>query len=66
MLIKVNGEAREFAGPLNVKALTETLQLNPTQIAVERNCEIVPRSTYAQVELNEGDAIEIVHFIGGG
>lgn len=66
MRIKVNGETREFPAPMNVKALTETLRLNPTQIAVEHNCRIVPRSTYAQVELNEGDAIEIVHFIGGG
>jgi len=66
MLIKVNGEHREFEAPLNVLALTEQLQLNPRQVAIERNCEIVPRSLYHEVMLDDGDAIEIVHFIGGG
>ena len=66
MKIKVNGENREFAAPLNVLGLTEHLQLNPKQIAIEHNFAIVPRSLYAEVMLNEGDAIEIVHFIGGG
>ncbi len=66
MLIKVNGENREFEAPLNVLALTQHLQLNPTQIAIERNLSIVPRSLYADTLLNDGDAIEVVHFIGGG
>jgi thiamine biosynthesis protein ThiS len=66
MQIKVNGENRQFEGPLNVLALAEILQLNPKQVAVERNCEIVPRSLYAEVALSDGDQIEIVHFIGGG
>jgi sulfur carrier protein len=66
MQIKVNGENREFEAPLNVLALAELLQLNPKQVAVERNCEIVPRSRYAEVALADGDRIEIVQFIGGG
>lgn len=66
MQIKVNGENREFEAPLNVLALAELLQLNPKQVAVERNCEIVPRSRYAEVSLADGDRIEIVQFIGGG
>jgi thiamine biosynthesis protein ThiS len=33
---------------------------------VERNREIVPRSLYAATPLAAGDALEIVHFIGGG
>ena len=66
MQIKVNGEALEFDAPINVLALAEHLHLNPRQVAVERNREIVPRSRYSEVGLNEGDEIEIVHFIGGG
>lgn len=66
MQIKINGEDREFAPPLNLLALTAELKLNPRQVAVERNAEIVPRSTYGEVMLADGDAIEIVHFIGGG
>ena len=66
MLLKVNGKNQEFGGPLSVAALTEQLALNPKQFAVERNREIVPRSAYADVLLDEGDEIEIVRFIGGG
>jgi len=40
--------------------------IDPVRVAVERNLEVVPRRTYAQVELREGDALEIVTFVGGG
>ena len=40
--------------------------LDPKKVAVECNLEIVPRSTLAQVELRDGDVLEIVHFVGGG
>ena len=43
-----------------------SLGLDPAKIAVERNLEIVPRSTYDQVAVADGDRFEIVHFIGGG
>jgi thiamine biosynthesis protein ThiS len=66
MQIKVNGESREFEAPLSVLALAEKLRLNPKQVAVERNREIVPRSCYGTASLSDGDEIEIVHFIGGG
>ena len=66
MQIKVNGEAREFSAPMNVLALAELLKLNPKQVAIERNREIVPRSLYGDVALGDGDEIEIVQFIGGG
>jgi thiamine biosynthesis protein ThiS len=39
---------------------------NPKKVAVERNREIVPRSTLGDVQLAEGDVLEIVHFVGGG
>ena len=64
--LSLNGEAREFPGPLTVEALLKHLSLDPRKVAVERNLEIVPRSTYAAVGLSEGDRLEIVHFIGGG
>ncbi len=43
-----------------------SLGLDPRKIAVERNLEIVPRSTYDAVQVADGDKYEIVHFIGGG
>ena len=50
----------------DVAALVAALGLDGRKVAVERNLEIVPRSTYGLTALSEGDRIEIVHFIGGG
>lgn len=66
MHIKVNGMPRQVDTPLTVAALAQQLSLNPKQVAIERNREIVPRSAYADTVLSEGDSIEIVQFIGGG
>jgi sulfur carrier protein len=49
-----------------VSGLLSTLGLEGRKVAVERNEEIVPRSRYAETWLASGDALEIVHFIGGG
>ncbi len=64
--LTLNGEPRGFAGPLTVASLLTELGLDTRKVAVERNLEIVPRSTYAEIWLADGDALEIVHFIGGG
>lgn len=66
MQISVNGEIRIFDGVADVAALVAELGLDPRKVAVERNLEIVPRSTYAATPLADGDRIEIVTFIGGG
>ena len=64
--LTVNGEARAIARGTTLAGLIETLGLDTRKVAVERNLEIVPRSTYPIVVLDERDALEIVHFIGGG
>src|SRR3954453_20827320 len=66
MEITLNGETRRIEAPVNVHGLLESLGLDPAKIAVERNLEIVPRSSYGEVALAPGDRLEIVHFIGGG
>jgi sulfur carrier protein len=66
MRLIINGEARIFAQLGDIAALVAVLQLDPRKVAVERNLEIVPRSTYALAQLSDGDRIEIVHFVGGG
>jgi thiazole synthase len=66
MQVTLNGEARTLDDGLSVRGLLVSLGLDPAKIAVERNLEIVPRSTYDQVALSDGDRLEIVHFIGGG
>lgn len=64
--LTVNGEPRGFTQPLSVAGLLATLGLDGRKVAVERNEEIVPRSSYADTLLAPGDSLEIVHFIGGG
>jgi thiazole synthase len=64
--LTINGESRLFQAPLKIVELLTELGLDPAKIAIERNLEIVPRSAYAQVTLDDGDQLEIVHFIGGG
>ena len=64
--LSLNGEPREFPSPMTVDELLRHLALDPAKVAVERNLEIVPRSTYRAVGLSEGDRLEIVQFIGGG
>ena len=64
--ITVNGEAREVPAPATVADVLARIGLDTRKVAVERNLEIVPRSAYDGTELADGDALEIVHFIGGG
>jgi thiamine biosynthesis protein ThiS len=64
--LTLNGEPRRVAAGSSVAELVGELGLNPQKVAVERNMEIVPRSTLAQVILSDGDILEIVHFVGGG
>ena len=64
--IVVNGEHKRVSAGLTLLQLAEELGLIPEKIAVERNLEVVPRSTLGQVIVDDGDELEIVHFVGGG
>ncbi|SDC19469.1 sulfur carrier protein ThiS [Belnapia rosea] len=64
--ITVNGEPRQVPAPVTLAELLDHIGLDTRKVAVERNLEIVPRSTYAATRLAAGDRLEIVHFIGGG
>jgi sulfur carrier protein len=64
--ITVNGEPRSIPAPATLAELLAQIGLDTRKVAVERNLEIVPRSTYAATRLAAGDQLEIVHFIGGG
>ncbi len=66
LTITINGEPRRVAAGLSVAGLVAELGLKPKKVAVERNLEIVPRSTHHDVMLADGDQLEIVHFVGGG
>ena len=62
----VNGENRRISAGATLAEFIASLQLEEGRLAVERNREIVPKSTYETVILADGDQLEIVHFIGGG
>jgi thiamine biosynthesis protein ThiS len=64
--IRINGEDRRVAAGTTIAAMVRTLGLDPAKVAVERNLEIVPRSTLGEVAVSDGDRFEIVHFVGGG
>ena len=66
MKLTINGENQKFVEQLTVSQLLERLGLDARKIALERNMEIVPRSTYPRVALEDGDQLEIVQFVGGG
>ena len=64
--LTVNGVPQPLEDPTKLAQLLETMQLTGKRVAVERNGEIVPRSQYAQVDLLDGDQLEIVVAVGGG
>ena len=59
-------ETRRLPPGATVADLVATLGLGPRRVAVEVNREIVPRDTYAATVLRDGDAVEVIHFVGGG
>lgn len=63
--LTVNGEPRQSSAT-TIAALVQELDLDPAKVAVERNGDIVPRSTLGTASLADGDVLEIVHFVGGG
>ncbi len=64
--VVVNGEPRAVPAKSSIAAMLEAIGLDPRKVAVERNLEVVPRSTLGEVQVSDGDAFEIVHFVGGG
>ena len=66
MKIFVNGEEIILEKQINIEDLLNKFSLDKRKIAIEKNLEIVSQSQFSDVFVNEGDRIEIIHFIGGG
>lgn len=64
--VTVNGETRKAAPGTTVSALLADMGIDPSRVAVERNEEVIPRRTWTEAALANGDRLEIVAFIGGG
>ena len=63
--IKLNGEEKELAGK-NLLEYLKAAGFKPEQVVVERNLEIVPKEQLGCVTIQDGDVIEVLHFVGGG
>lgn len=66
MFIILNGERHDLAAPLTVAQLLAQLDIDARRVAVEHNLTVVKRAAYDQTMVREGDAVEIVNFVGGG
>ena len=66
MKILLNGQPHEVAEHTTLAALLAQLNLEPRQVAVEVNLDVVPRARHAEFVLHEGDALEVVTLVGGG
>ncbi len=64
-MVKINGNELDVSGKTIAQYLSET-NYSTARIAVERNGEIVPKSQYDAVVLEDSDTVEIVSFVGGG
>ena len=64
--VRVNGDARDVPAGLWVDGLLEHLGLSPRMVVVEHNGDILRRDALSAAEVREGDAFELVHFVGGG
>lgn len=66
MRLFINGEEKQFPGVFTLTSLVEHLGLKADRLAIELNRDIVPRAKWPETPLQEGDRLEIVHFVGGG
>jgi thiamine biosynthesis protein ThiS len=64
--IVINGDKREVVEGSSIAQLLEELNIRPGRVVIELNRDIVSREAYGSAILKEGDALEIVHFVGGG
>ena len=67
MKLHINGDEKSYeSASLTLAALIESLGMKSDRVAVELNRDIVPRDRWSETILNDGDRLEIVHFVGGG
>lgn len=65
MTLLVNGVRREVTDGLTVAALVAELAIRG-RVAVELNGEVLRQAQHPEVHLRDGDALEVVTFVGGG
>ena len=70
MNLTVNGKPREIShgasGPVDVLSFLRALDINPKLVAVAINGDVIPKNSYADTTVREGDVVEVVRMVGGG
>ena len=66
MQLNINGQPRNVTAPLNIGQLLQQLELAPERVVVELTREILTPDTQADIQLNDGDSLELIQFVGGG
>jgi len=66
MHIIINGTQKEIEASMTLSRLLASLRVDKKEVAVERNFHVVQKKNFDSLELAEGDALEIVRFVGGG
>ena len=66
MHITINGEKETIEREMSVADFLSARSIEPRRVAVEINEDIVPRKTFGDALVRDGDRIEIVTFVGGG
>ena len=66
MEITFNGRPRELTAGTSIQELLDQLRLDCLQVVVEHNQNIITRQRLAETTLNDGDTLEVIHFVGGG
>ncbi len=64
--ITLNGKPHELERATSVAALLDMLSITPKQVAVALNGAVVPRDTWVDTRISDGDTVEIVRAVGGG
>ena len=64
--VVVNGAPRRVPECFSLENLLVWLEVDPTRVAVERNRQIVRKPDWPATQVEPGDQLEIVWFVGGG
>ena len=66
IIVKINGQQQTWEQPMTVQQYLQTQGHTTERVAVEQNGRIVPKSAYAEQQIQDGDTVEVVSFVGGG
>ena len=65
--LTINGDPMELPSEVTtIQQLLAHFQLDQKVVIVEKNKEILQKDSHESEQVNDGDQIELVHFVGGG